>query len=287
MVKYQPRVSIITPFFNASQYIHQYISSVRAQVYRNWLCLLIDDNSTDNSFNILETITLSDPRFLLLKNPDTTSSPGPASARNYALSLVKSELVAFCDVDDLWHPLKLTLQVDALTKYNADIVVTDYSRFSISTSHSVITVDVPVPSCCSYRDLLLRNPIPLLTVLMSSKLAGIRFSTIHHEDYLYWLSIFKELSPIRYHRVPETLAYYRIHSSNITSNKLLMPIWTYNVFRKHGLGRVHSLIRILNWSKSHILNQVYLVWTRLKNSPSPPKLSHPSLRKFLNEESSD
>ena len=287
MVKYQPCVSIITPFYNASQYVHQYIRSIRAQAYCNWLCLLIDDNSTDNSFNILETITLSDSRFLLLKNPDTTSTPGPASARNYALSLVRSELVAFCDVDDLWHPLKLTLQVDALTKYNADIVVSDYARFFISASHSVSTVDVPVPSCCSYRDLLVKNPIPLLTVLMSSKLAATRFSTINHEDYLYWLSVFKQIPPIRYYRVPEILAYYRIHSSNITSNKLLMPIWTYNVFRKHGLGRVQSLIRILNWSKSHILNQVYLAWTRLKSSPSPHNPSHPSLRQFLNEESSD
>ena len=276
-----PSVSIITPFFNASQYVTQYVRSMQCQSYRNWVCLLIDDHSTDNSNLIFKTLISDDPRFRLYKNPDQLLSPGPASARNYGLSLVTSDLVAFCDIDDLWHPSKLEIQVKALITHKADIVVSDYTRFRVTPRSSLVTVDVYASPTCSYYGLLRRNLLPLLTVLISSRLLEARFPLIHHEDYLYWLTIYKETPDINYYHVPKVLAYYRVHSSNITSNKLLMFIWTFKVFRKHGFGRVHSFIRIIIWSASHLCVQMTATLTRLKNIISHSTSAHPHLSYIL------
>lgn len=281
-----PSVSIITPFFNASQYASQFVRSMQCQKYCNWVCLLIDDHSTDNSNLIFKTLISDDPRFLLYKNPDQQLSPGPASARNYGLSLVTSDLVAFCDIDDLWHPSKLEIQVEALITHKADIVVTDYTRFRVTPRLSLDTSDVYASPTCSYYGLLRRNQLPLLTVLISSKLFEARFPLIHHEDYLYWLTIYKQFPDINYYRVPKVLAYYRVHSSNITSNKLLMSIWTFKVFRTHGFGRIHSFMRITIWSACHLCAQMITTLTRLKktNSHSSRALSY--LSYILNDISS-
>lgn len=278
-----PSVSIITPFFNASHYAPQFVRSMQCQNYCNWVCLLIDDHSTDNSTLIFKSLISDDPRFLLYKNPEQHSSPGPASARNYGLSLVNSDLVAFCDIDDLWHPSKLEIQVEALITHRADIVVSDYTRFRVTSRASLATVDVHTSPTCSYYGLLRRNVLPLLTALISSRLLAARFPLIHHEDYLYWLSIFKDTPDIHYYHVPKVLAYYRVHSSNITSNKLLMSIWTFKVFRKHGFGRIHSLIRLIIWSASHLCAQIITTLSRLTNSKSPSTLAHPHLSYILTD----
>lgn len=281
MISNLPSVSIITPFFNASHYVTQFVRSMKCQNYTNWVCLLIDDHSTDNSNLILKSLISDDSRFLLYKNPEQHSSTGPASARNYALSLVNSDLVAFCDIDDLWHPSKLEIQVEALITHNADIVVSDYTRFRITSRPSLATVDVHTSPTCTYYGLLRRNLLPLLTVLISSRMLTARFPLIHHEDYLYWLSIYKDNPDINYYCVPKVLAYYRVHSSNITSNKLLMSIWTFKVFRKHGFGRIHSLIRIIIWSASHLCAQTITNLTKLNHLKSPSISDHPHLSYIL------
>lgn len=260
--------------------------SMQLQNYCNWVCLLIDDHSTDGSDSLLQTLTSEDPRFLLYKNPYENSGPGPASARNFGLSLVTSDLVAFCDIDDLWHPDKLTIQVDAYIRHKADIVVTDYARFRLVSSLSIHTINVVASSTCSYKRLLAKNLLPLSTVLMSSKFLDKRFPLIHHEDYLYWLSIFSETPSINYYRVPKVLAYYRLHSFNITSNKLLMAMWTFTVFRRHGFGRIQSLLRVLRWSISHLLAQFHTIQARFKLLKPSSRIEHPYLSFILHKNAS-
>ena len=58
----KPLISIITPFKNTSQFIAQCIESIQMQTEQHWELLIVDDHSTDNSFNIVKRYAVKDPR---------------------------------------------------------------------------------------------------------------------------------------------------------------------------------------------------------------------------------
>ena len=107
-----PRVSVITPFLNASAHISEAIESVEAQHFGDWELVLVDDGSTDDSAAIAAVYAAKDARILLLA-PDRTKR-GAAAARNRGIAAARGELVAFLDADDIYGPEKLAHDVTAL-----------------------------------------------------------------------------------------------------------------------------------------------------------------------------
>lgn len=61
-----PVLSVIMPCYNQAQYIEEAIESVINQTYRNWELIIIDDGSTDNSFEIAEKYASGDQRIKCL-----------------------------------------------------------------------------------------------------------------------------------------------------------------------------------------------------------------------------
>ena len=118
----EPLVSIITPAFNAEYTIKQTLESVLAQTYQTWELLVVDDASTDTTAAIVYDFEKKDNRIQLLRLDTNTGSP--AKAKNAVLPLVKGDLVAFLDADDLWLPSKLEIQVDRITSSDAALCYT-------------------------------------------------------------------------------------------------------------------------------------------------------------------
>ena len=244
-------VTIITPMYNATSYIPEYIHSIKSQTFSSWKCIIVDDSSTDQSLQLAFDLTYADQRFQVLSNPHSNDRrAGPSSARNLAISLVQTQLIAFCDIDDLWHPQKLELQVHYHLQNGLDLSVSAYASFNSSPLQPLLSIIKPISSLTLAR-LLTRNTIPMLTVILSSKLALNNFTPIKHEDYLYWLKIFKGNNDLKYGFLPLLLAFYRVHPHSISSNKLAMPIWTYSVYKQFGLSTPESLLTLLKWSISH------------------------------------
>lgn len=105
----EPLVSIITPVYNAQDYLEETILSVLNQTYYNWELLLIDDCSIDNSYKIIEKYLKKDRRIKYLKNDKNS---GPAITRNKGIEEAKGEYIAFLDSDDLWYENKLEKQIN-------------------------------------------------------------------------------------------------------------------------------------------------------------------------------
>ena len=224
-----PLVSIITPFKNSEHYILYFYRHLCLQTYRNWRCFLIDDNSVDGGPALARSLSLSDPRVICLSvSPALASQHGPSAARNLGISHSKSPLIAFLDIDDIWHPHKLALQVDALTSFDADLVVSAYAKVTAIASHdlSLASIKIP-PERVSLRKLLIRNHIPLLTVLVRRDILTHPFRPVLHEDYLYWLSLLFSNHSLKIHVLPCVLAFYRIHNQNLTTSRWSMPFWFY------------------------------------------------------------
>ena len=118
-------VSIITPLFNKKYYIAETIQSVLAQTLQNWEMLVIDNLSTDNSFEIAQQF--EDPRIRFLQ----CHKQGPGATRNLGIQNATGEWIQFLDGDDLLEPEHLEHQLEvAQARGNADIIVSCWQEFT-------------------------------------------------------------------------------------------------------------------------------------------------------------
>ena len=108
-----PLVSILIPFKNTEAYIKTCLASVLNQTYTNWELLIVDDASSDSSFNIVEEFAENDDRIILLKNPGA----GIIDALRFAFMHSKGEFITRMDSDDMMHANKLEVLVTNLLKY--------------------------------------------------------------------------------------------------------------------------------------------------------------------------
>lgn len=118
-----PRVSIIIPLHNKSQYIESTLKSVLAQSMRNWECIIIDDGSTDGSFAIVKEFIATNPgnwRVLSQENQ------GQTLARNKGVQIAEAPIIAFLDADDLWLPQKLEKQLFLIERAGISLVLCSY-----------------------------------------------------------------------------------------------------------------------------------------------------------------
>ena len=121
----QPTIDIIIPNFNKAKYLNQCLNSIISQTYKNWKIFLIDDNSKDNSKNILK-------QFEGNKNIEIfylDENKGPSFCRNIGLEKSSSELIAFMDSDDIWPENKLEKQINEMLKNNYNFTYTDFYFF--------------------------------------------------------------------------------------------------------------------------------------------------------------
>lgn len=113
----EPRVSVVSIFFNPGDYFVEAIESVLSQDFQDFELLLVDDGSTDGSTQIAEGYASADHRIRYLHHPGHANR-GMSASRNLGLKDAHGELVAFIDADDRWRPSKLREQVAILDQHS-------------------------------------------------------------------------------------------------------------------------------------------------------------------------
>ncbi len=107
----QTLISIVLPTYNRAPFIEKAIRCIKAQTYKCWQLIIIDDGSTDNTQTVVEDIQKKhEQEIIYLKQ----INQGPAGARNTGLKHISGELVAFYDSDDEWLPHHLNDCINAL-----------------------------------------------------------------------------------------------------------------------------------------------------------------------------
>jgi glycosyltransferase involved in cell wall biosynthesis len=101
-----PRVSVITPAYEAEASIADTLTSVADQTYDDWELVVVDDASADATARLAEGV--GDPRIRVIRSE---ANLGPAGARNLALDHAGGELMALLDADDRWEPQYLERQL--------------------------------------------------------------------------------------------------------------------------------------------------------------------------------
>jgi len=105
----KPQVSVIIPSYNRGWIIKEAVDSVLAQDYSDFELIVVDDGSTDNTSEILNSYK-EDIKVLYQDNK------GVSAARNRGVAASSGRFVAFLDSDDLWLAQKLTVQVEFFNK---------------------------------------------------------------------------------------------------------------------------------------------------------------------------
>ncbi len=100
------KVTVIIPTYNRCEKLKKSIDSVLQQTYTEIELLIVDDDSTDNTQEMVETIADERVRYVKL-----AQNMGAAAARNEGVRLATTELIAFHDSDDIWRPDKLEKQM--------------------------------------------------------------------------------------------------------------------------------------------------------------------------------
>ena len=116
------KVSIITPCYNAAQYIASTIQSIQQQTLNDWELLIVDDGSVDNSADIIRSMAKDDSRIRLIQK----ANGGTASARKLGLEHAQGEYIQFLDADDQIDADKLRRQVELMDKEGLQVSYTDW-----------------------------------------------------------------------------------------------------------------------------------------------------------------
>tara|TARA_R110002049_G_scaffold3795_5_gene27657 strand:- start:135805 stop:136740 length:936 start_codon:yes stop_codon:yes gene_type:complete len=125
-------VSIIIPIYNREALIVETLNSIVSQTYQNWQCIIVDDCSTDNTFNVLKEFVAKDKRFFVFQRPKTKPK-GANACRNIGLEKAKGDYVVFFDSDDLMTPNHLEIKVKGIQEDNFDYVITKTKYFNLIT----------------------------------------------------------------------------------------------------------------------------------------------------------
>lgn len=113
------KISIIVPVYNAEPYLESCLNSLLSQTLDNIEIICINDGSTDQSKNILETYSKLNSKIKFFNQKNL----GPAKARNLGLDKATGEFIMFCDADDTYTSTMCEDMYNAINKYNVDLVM--------------------------------------------------------------------------------------------------------------------------------------------------------------------
>ncbi|URI12928.1 glycosyltransferase family 2 protein [Ligilactobacillus salivarius] len=120
-----PRISIGVPFHNVEEYLPQCLDSIIDQTFTDFEVIMVDDGSTDGSFEICQKYAAKDSRFKLFYQ----ENGGVAKARNNCLRHMTGDFITWIDSDDWIEKDYLEKLADTQKETDADIVSTGLKTF--------------------------------------------------------------------------------------------------------------------------------------------------------------
>ena len=220
--KSQPLVTVITPLFNAQDFIGETIESVLDQTYQNWEMIIVDDCSTDNSRDIVKKYEAKESRIKLIELEKNFG--GPARPRNVGLDISKGDYLAFLDADDIWLKNKLQVQINEMLVNNLDFTSTD-SKFiddnsidTIINKHKIVIFFKKIKRKATLSDVIKGNFISTSSAIVSKNFIS-KFDEnkdfIGVEDMYLWMKILNEKN-VRYKYIRDKLIKYRVSSTSLS-----------------------------------------------------------------------
>ncbi len=188
-------ISVIIPCYQAEKTLVRAVSSIINQTLLPKEIILINDASTDNTLSLLKLFEKSNPT--LIKTLSLDSNQGVSHARNCGWKIASQPYICFLDADDAWHPMKIQVQYEYMTKNktvfmsglkSSRLSPTNFdSQIDKSYSHSHVNIQTKE---IKKNSLIFKNPFTTSTVMLLNT-SEFRFTENkrYAEDILLWQQI--------------------------------------------------------------------------------------------------
>ena len=123
--RYQPKISVIIPVYNAEQYLEEAINSLLNQTLADFELICVNDGSKDNSLKMLQEYAKDDSRFKIIDQPNA----GCGASRNRALKEACGEYIYFFDPDDFISEEAFEKLYNNAVNNKSDLVIFKIARF--------------------------------------------------------------------------------------------------------------------------------------------------------------
>ena len=217
----KPKISIVMPTFNRADLIAETLESILAQTLESWECIIVDDNSNDNTIEVVAPY-LQDIRFIFTTKPKGFSK-GANASRNYGLDLSQGEFVYWFDSDDIIHPLTFELCMKEFSRNSIDfcrferaVFFDDFDSKSFenyNTNKKCFLIDK------SHTEKIINNELPFNTcslVWKKESLGSEKFSDqlLYAEEWEYYSRLIS--NNLKGISINKTLIYARKHTGSQT-----------------------------------------------------------------------
>lgn len=210
------KVSIIIPAYNAEPYIQEAIESALSQTYKDIELIVVDDGSTDRTFEIVKKFGSK------VKYARHNEIKGPSAARNTGIIETKGEYIAFLDADDVWMPAKIEDQI-RLFETSEDLALVYSNCYKINRLGEQIGIfpdPVELHRGSVFEKLLLDNFITTSSVIVKREVLNeiglFDENFLASQDYDLYIKI-AERHKIDF--IDSPLVKYRVHPDGISSRK--------------------------------------------------------------------
>ncbi len=235
-------IDIVMPNYNKGEFIGRSIESVIKQSYKNWRLLIVDDNSSDESRNVILRYKKNKKiKFFFLKK-----NMGPSFCRNLAIKNSKSNFIAFLDSDDYWMKNKLKLQIAYMIKNRFSFTFSDYIPIFHDKNLKKKIKKTNIQNNFTFDKFINNSSINTSTMILERKhLHKVKFRNLKlMEDYIFKCELMKK-SNRPFVKYPKVTAIYRIIKKSRSSKKILNLFNLWKLNRKYNkLGFFRNLISL-------------------------------------------
>jgi len=223
-------IAVIIPTRNRAKRLRDAIDSVRRQTRPPTEIIVIDDDSGDDTPDLLRELAAPDLR--VIRNREQR---GASHARNLGIAAARAPLLAFLDDDDRWRPEKLALQSAALENAppGVGMVCCGYEVIAEPTGGVFKTwrpPDQPMDQRYFLRTTGFMTTVPLLRAACLERVGGFDEALQGGQDLDMWIRIAEHFEVIA---VPDVLAEHRIHGMQITTDLPAKARASSDILRKH------------------------------------------------------
>ena len=216
MSKENPLVSVVMPAYNSEKYISEAIESILSQTFKDFEFIIIDDGSSDRTWEIIQEYAKKDERIRCVKNEKNLNV---SQTRNKGIDLSRGKYIVWADSDDISLPHRIEKQLNFM-ETNPDV--------GLCGSFMEFFGDFEKESVRKYSDkdeilrklIFRQNPVAqpacIMRIDILKKSGGYPDLSLSEDLYIF----FKMGEISKFSNIQEVLVKYRVHSGSLTNSRL-------------------------------------------------------------------
>lgn len=219
-----PLISVIMAAFNEEDHITQAVESICQQTWQNWELLIVDDASTDATWELVEQMAGAESRIRAFRNRQNMGSP---ASWNFGLAQVRGAFLARMDADDIAQPDRLRIQIEYLLAH-PEVDVLGGGAIEIDSKGNILGEVYRRQShqemaSVKYKECPFIHPTVLGRTRFWQLLGGYDSTLLRSQDYDLWLRGFDRFT---YHNLMTPLIWYRRRRPTARSSRYMSyTIW--------------------------------------------------------------